>query len=261
MSNFELVELEPLECELYQVKEILKILLHSIVFQRALGESKLRDAESDLLDVSYVRCDSDTVCHRVEEYAESFSAGVEQASNRSAEQQRRQLEQQQQQMLLQQGAAGSSGGSLPRGSMPPDDSKAGDAPARMHAKICVAFFQRQNRPGAFGLFRGEEKVVWERWNLTLSVQTPAMTPESAAASIAPVATSAEGRRRDQQQLSEEIRQRLEVILTTASSRKEHIPPVDGLGGEAPWFEVTSDSDSVGLLDFLGRGFGRLPRAY
>ena len=33
--NAELVELEPLEVEVYQVKEVLKILIHSIVFQRA----------------------------------------------------------------------------------------------------------------------------------------------------------------------------------------------------------------------------------
>lgn len=31
-----------------------------------------------------------------------------------------------------------------------------------------------------------------------------------------------------------MRQRLEFILTMASGRKEHIPPADGLGGDAPW---------------------------
>ena len=39
--NFELIELEPLTCEAYQTKEVLKILLHSIIFQRALNEHKL----------------------------------------------------------------------------------------------------------------------------------------------------------------------------------------------------------------------------
>ena len=81
--NAELVELEPLEVEIYQVKEVLKILIHSIVFQRALGECKMRDTDSDLLDVSYIRCDSRPVCQRVDEYAESFSSALERATDQA----------------------------------------------------------------------------------------------------------------------------------------------------------------------------------
>ena len=67
--------------------------------------------------------------------------------------------------------------------------------------------------------------------------------------------------RQQQQLCEELRSRLEVILSTAAVRKEHIPPVDGLGGESTWFEVTSDASDAWTsgLDMFKLGFGRIPR--
>ena len=38
--------------ERFQLKEVLKILLHSIIFQRALGECRLRDVDSELFDIS-----------------------------------------------------------------------------------------------------------------------------------------------------------------------------------------------------------------
>jgi len=41
-----------------------------------------------------------------------------------------------------------------------------------------------------------------------------------------------------------LRQRLEVILTTASGKKDHIPPTDGLAGEVPWFEISSNTSEA-----------------
>ena len=257
--NCEFIELEPLECEAYQTKEVLKILLHSIVFQRALGELKLRDQDSDLFDISYVRCDSRAVAQRVDEYAESFSSELETLGNRTAEQYAKSRAQAQAQAgVVATSSAAAASSSADTNSPPP----------RVPAKICVAFFERRSRPGAFGLFRGEEKVVWERWNIVLSVRTPEAPPEPStnvvsmvSSSAAGTAGDAEARRRQQQQLSEEVRQRLETILTTASSRKEHIPPADGLCGEAAWFEVTSEAESGGLLDIFKQGFGRIPRSF
>lgn len=236
--NFELVELDTLECEAYQTKEVLKILLHSIIFQRALGACRLCDAESDLLNVSYVRSDSRAITQRVEEYAEAFSNALE----RSA---------------AQPGASPSP---------PGGGTVVGDGlPLMLPARICLAFVERRSRPGAFGLFRGEEKVTWERWHISLSVRSPQRATEglaNAGGVFSPHGganvTDADARRRQQQQLSEELRARLEVILTTAASRKEHLPPADGLSGDSTaWFEVTSDSETWGGIgDLFKVGFSR-----
>jgi len=78
----------------------------------------------------------------------------------------------------------------------------------------------------------------------------------AAASAANASAVADYRRRQQHELSEELRGRLEFILNTAGSRKEHLPPADGLGGEGTWFEVTSDASDASLMDMFKLGFGR-----
>mmetsp|Transcript_22591 Transcript_22591/g.33744 ORF Transcript_22591/g.33744 Transcript_22591/m.33744 type:complete len:95 (+) Transcript_22591:180-464(+) len=75
--NFEVHELQPLEVAVFQVKEVLKIIMHSIVFQRALGEYGFRDTESELFEVSYVRCHSRLIDLKVEEHADDFSKAFE----------------------------------------------------------------------------------------------------------------------------------------------------------------------------------------
>ena len=195
--NFELVELEPIECEMYQTKEVLKILLHSIIFQRALGECRFSDAESDLLDVSYVRCDSRAISQRVEEHAEAFSGALERASDADA--------------ARRVGAQPASTGSA---------STSTESP-RLQTRIAVSFVERRTTR-AFGLFRSDEKVTWEKWLVSLSVRPPGQ-PARAEGVAGGGQSEAEARRQQQQVLAGELRVRLETILNTASSRKEHIP--------------------------------------
>jgi len=213
--NFELIELDDLDVEAYQVKEVLKVLLHSIIFQRALGECGVRDSESDLFDLAYVQCDSQPISQQVEAYAEAFSSAVDKAE------------------------------------------------ATRRAQICVSFVERRSRT-SFGLFRSDEKVTWERWQISLTVRCAEAPVETAAGNISAGsgATGADTRQRQLDQLCDELRNRLEVILSTAASRKEHIPPEKGLCGETAWFEVTSDaSDSWSGLDLFKLGFGRIPRTF
>ena len=119
--NCEHVDLEPIEVERFQVKEVLKALLHSIIFQRALGAQQMRDTDSDLFDLSYVRSDSHAIDAKVEEQTEAFVKALER-----------------------------------------DETMAGH-------QVCLSFFELRVRPSTFGLFRSEEKVVWERWHIPLLV--------------------------------------------------------------------------------------------
>ena len=74
--NCELLELAEVEVDQSELKEVLKILLHSIIFQRALGEHRHRDCESELFDVSYMRCESRLIETKVEEHIESISSNI-----------------------------------------------------------------------------------------------------------------------------------------------------------------------------------------
>lgn len=187
------------------------MLLHSIIFQRALGECKFRDCESDLFDIAYLQVDSRDISQRVEQCASTFSSALERTE------------------------------------------------ATRRAQICISFVERRARPAAFGLFRSDEKVTWERWNIALSVRAAEAPPPPELTGDAGGAK--DYRQRQQQQLQEELRGRLEVILSTAATRKEHIPPADGLAGEGTWFEVSSDASDSSLMDVFKLNFGRSPSLF
>lgn len=57
----------------FQVKEALRCLLHTILFNRALGPVRPREMDSELFALSYVRCGVAAVDKSVEEAIEKFS--------------------------------------------------------------------------------------------------------------------------------------------------------------------------------------------
>ena len=59
--NGEVLDVDCIDVEQHQVKEVLKVLLHSIIVQRALGEFQYSHADSELFELSYARCDSPPV--------------------------------------------------------------------------------------------------------------------------------------------------------------------------------------------------------
>ena len=157
--NCEQVDLEPIEVERFQVKEVLKALLHSIIFQRALGAQQMRDTESDLFDLSYVRSDSRAIDAKVEEQTEAFGKALERDETMAAHQ------------------------------------------------VCLSFFERRVRPSTFGLFRSEEKVVWERWHIPLLVHARDDLDGQAERAQRSLA------------LEDTLRQRIECVLSMAAWSK------------------------------------------
>ena len=79
--NCEVISLDPLEVDPLHFKEVLKLLLHSVVFQRALGEPKFKDVNSELFAITYVRCDSALVERTVEDETEKLSNALADKSN------------------------------------------------------------------------------------------------------------------------------------------------------------------------------------
>lgn len=53
--NLERFDLAPLEMERFQVREVLRCILHTIIFNRALASIVPREVDCDVLEVSYVR--------------------------------------------------------------------------------------------------------------------------------------------------------------------------------------------------------------
>ena len=54
MSNCEVVELPPIDLEPHQVTEVLRCILHTIIFNRSLGVVKPREVDSELFELTWV---------------------------------------------------------------------------------------------------------------------------------------------------------------------------------------------------------------
>eukprot|EP00744_Colponema_vietnamica_P001386 GILI01002295.1.p1 GENE.GILI01002295.1~~GILI01002295.1.p1 ORF type:complete len:231 (-),score=37.09 GILI01002295.1:84-776(-) len=70
--NFEQFILDEIQIERFQAKEVLRCLLHSIIFNRALGVVAPRETESELFDLTFMRCGDPSVDKNVEENIEMF---------------------------------------------------------------------------------------------------------------------------------------------------------------------------------------------
>eukprot|EP00879_Flechtneria_rotunda_P004058 GHRR01004301.1.p1 GENE.GHRR01004301.1~~GHRR01004301.1.p1 ORF type:complete len:212 (+),score=52.76 GHRR01004301.1:169-804(+) len=56
MSNCEVFNLSAIEVELHQVREVLRCVLHTIMFNRSLGQVRPVEVDSELFDVTFVHC-------------------------------------------------------------------------------------------------------------------------------------------------------------------------------------------------------------
>mmetsp|Transcript_22826 Transcript_22826/g.31801 ORF Transcript_22826/g.31801 Transcript_22826/m.31801 type:complete len:206 (+) Transcript_22826:69-686(+) len=65
--NCEVMELPVLVVEEYQVREVMRCLLHTLLFHRALGSVRPRDVDSELFEITYVQCGCPGVESCVEE--------------------------------------------------------------------------------------------------------------------------------------------------------------------------------------------------
>lgn len=77
MSNSELFNLPVLEVEPHQVREVLRCVLHTILFNRALGQVRPRDVDSELFDITYVKCGDAEVEAKVEGRISEFCTHAE----------------------------------------------------------------------------------------------------------------------------------------------------------------------------------------
>lgn len=85
MSNCDVYTLPTLEVEPHQVREVLRCLLHTIVFNRALGHVEPKDIDSELFDVTYVHCGDQEVDTKLEAKISEFCAFAEKRPGETAQ--------------------------------------------------------------------------------------------------------------------------------------------------------------------------------
>ena len=199
--NHESIDLEPLCVERVQVKEVLKALIHSIIFQRALGAPLYRDTESDVFDITYMRCDSHLIDSKVEALAEAFSSGID--ADAAA------------------------------------DVRTTCCLSFFERRSSSAAFGwlRSEEAASLGLARLEHPFRVVR-RAELRVRAPRRRRRRRRP-ITSAADAERAARHNA--LEATLRQQIEFVLSVASAKREHISPADGLGGDTIWFEISSTS--------------------
>ena len=181
--NSETKALEPILLDgLFQVKGVLKCLLHSILFNRSLGNVRPKDCECDLFNVSYVKVDHENIEKAVEIETEKFYQNVK---------------------------------------------------ANGKGKMCVSFYTSHSVQSFFGIISTEEKRVFERWFIPISV-----VPDSVAPRPSPFNGAM-------------LRDRIVSIVSFVNEKKDHIPPIGDL--LCYNFEITipsSAGDTWGFTNFV-----------
>ncbi|XP_065875426.1 autophagy-related protein 101 isoform X1 [Euphorbia lathyris] len=83
--NCEVCHLKELEVEHFEIREVLRCILHTIVFHRALGLIRPRDIDLELFEITYVQCGDIDVEKKIDEKIEQFISWVEKHPNKKSQ--------------------------------------------------------------------------------------------------------------------------------------------------------------------------------
>lgn len=83
--NCEVCQLKELEVEHYQIREVLRCILHTIVFHRALGLVRPKDVDLELFEITYVQCGDLELEKKIDEKIEHFMSWVEKHPNKKCQ--------------------------------------------------------------------------------------------------------------------------------------------------------------------------------
>ncbi|XAR60218.1 hypothetical protein NMG60_11033491 [Bertholletia excelsa] len=80
--NCEVCQLKELEVEHFEIREVLRCILHTIFFHRALGLVRPKDVDLELFEITYVQCGDVELEKKIDEKIEQFVDRVEKHANK-----------------------------------------------------------------------------------------------------------------------------------------------------------------------------------
>lgn len=83
--NCEICHLKELEVEIFQIREVLRCILHTIMFHRALGLVRPKDVDSEHFEITYVQCGDTELEKKIEEKVEQFCSWAEKHPNKKGQ--------------------------------------------------------------------------------------------------------------------------------------------------------------------------------
>ncbi|GAB4847027.1 hypothetical protein Ancab_026039 [Ancistrocladus abbreviatus] len=83
--NCEVCQLKELEVQSYEIREVLRCILHTIMFHRALGLVQPKDVDLQLFDITYVQCGDIELEKKIDEKIDQFISWVEKHPNKKSQ--------------------------------------------------------------------------------------------------------------------------------------------------------------------------------
>ena len=229
------------ELELFQVREVYRCLLHSILFNRALGWVRPRETECEVLQrTCYARIDDPALVRAVDKNVDALYALIEKHA-----------------LAHSQPTVTTSTivGSAPHPHAQPaisSSSSASQSPtaaasapaAPIPATLSLSFYESAPSKSWFG--PAVTKLYWERWVLPCSITYDRHA--GGAAAVSPERSRAQ---------EERFRLVMTAIITLLNDKRDHLPPVKaGQEGLTYSFECECDVGRRGGREGRGGGWGR-----
>ncbi|CAH8339922.1 unnamed protein product [Eruca vesicaria subsp. sativa] len=83
--NCEACQLKELEVESFEIREVLRCILHTIVFHRALGLIRPKDVDLELFEITYVQCGEIEVEKKIDEKIEQLITWIDKHPNKKCQ--------------------------------------------------------------------------------------------------------------------------------------------------------------------------------
>jgi len=80
--NCEVCQLKELDVEHFEIREVLRCILHTILFHRALGLVRPKDIDLELFEITYVQCGNSELEKQIEQKIDQFIDRVEKHPNK-----------------------------------------------------------------------------------------------------------------------------------------------------------------------------------
>ncbi|KAL1556981.1 autophagy-related protein 101-like isoform X4 [Salvia divinorum] len=80
--NCEVCQLKELDVEHFEIREVLRCILHTILFHRALGLVRPKDIDLELFEITYVQCGDVELERKIDEKIDQFLDRVEKHPNK-----------------------------------------------------------------------------------------------------------------------------------------------------------------------------------
>ena len=237
------------ELDLYQVREVYRCVLHTILFNRAVGWVRPRDTECEVLNrISYARIDDAALQRNVDKNVDALYAIIDKQMHATLQPTVTTTTITANNIHAPLSSAAASPHTLTSTSTS-SSSSSSSHPSSVPATFTLSFYESSPSKSWFG--PREDKLYWERWVLPCRVSPS--KPNSSPSSSSTYLTA-------QQRQQHSFMTVMAAIVAVVNEKRDHLPAVKGgMEGLTYSFECESGCSGGAAGAGLGGGVGESGR--